>query len=137
VDRKALQELSKVRLKEAKALLGLELWDGAYYLAGYAVECAIKACIAKATRRFEFPEREKVKSSYSHNLRALIGVADLEKARLEQADRDADFRRNWQTVQSWTEQSRYEPHSAESAREILEAVGNKRHGVISWIKHYW
>ena len=45
VDRKDLQELSKVRLKEATALLKLGLFDGAYYLAGYAVECALKACV--------------------------------------------------------------------------------------------
>jgi HEPN domain-containing protein len=137
VDRKALQELSKVRLKEARALLDLELWDGAYYLAGYAVECAIKACIAKGTRRFEFPEKKKVDSSYSHNLRELVGVAELEKARLEQASRDSDFRRNWQTVRSWSEQSRYERHPPESARELLEAVGDKNHGVLSWIKRHW
>jgi HEPN domain-containing protein len=49
VDRQDLQELSRVRLKEATALLKLGLFDGAYYLAGYAVECALKACIAKAT----------------------------------------------------------------------------------------
>jgi len=39
VDRRDLQELSKVRLKEARALLDFGLYDGAYYLAGYAVEC--------------------------------------------------------------------------------------------------
>jgi len=43
-------------------------FDGAYYLAGYAVECAIKACIAKGTRRYEFPDKRKVLQL----LRALI-----------------------------------------------------------------
>ena len=38
MNRKDFQELSRIRLKEAKALLDLGLWDGAYYLAGYAVE---------------------------------------------------------------------------------------------------
>jgi HEPN domain-containing protein len=57
VDRRDLQELSKVRLKEAKALLDLGLYDGAYYLAGYAVECALKAGIAKETRRHQFPDK--------------------------------------------------------------------------------
>jgi HEPN domain-containing protein len=47
VNRNGLQDLSKVRLKEATALLNLRMYDGAYYLAGYAVECALKACIAK------------------------------------------------------------------------------------------
>ena len=35
------------RLVEAKALLDQGMWDGAYYLAGYAVELALKACIIK------------------------------------------------------------------------------------------
>ena len=47
MDRRDLQALSKARLIEAKALLKLGLTDGACYLAGYTVECAIKACIAK------------------------------------------------------------------------------------------
>ena len=59
VDRKELQELSKIRLKEASALLELGLSDGAYYLAGFAVECALKACIAKATQRGGIPRQEK------------------------------------------------------------------------------
>ncbi len=43
MDRKDLQDLSKVRLKEATALLKAGLFGGAYYLAGYAVECALKS----------------------------------------------------------------------------------------------
>ena len=137
MDRRDLQEISKVRLKEARALLNLGLWDGAYYLAGYAVECAIKACIAKETQRYEFPDKRKVESSHSHNLRELIRVAGLEDARLEQASKDPEFRKNWDVVQSWSEQSRYRRHSPESARKLLMAVGERRHGVISWIKLHW
>lgn len=65
------QALSRIRLKETKALLELGFWDGAYYLAGYAVECALKACIAKSTQRYAFPERKKVEFSYSHNSRGV------------------------------------------------------------------
>jgi len=53
--------LSRIRLQEAKALLSLDFDDGAYYLAGYAVECALKACIAKETRRHEFPDRKELR----------------------------------------------------------------------------
>jgi HEPN domain-containing protein len=137
VDRRSLQELSKVRLKEAKALLKLELWDGAYYLAGYAVECAIKACIAKGTKRFDFPEKKKVDSSYSHKLGDLIQVAGLEDTRKARVGSDAEFRESWEMVISWTEQSRYERHPPELAAAMVEAVGNKNHGVISWIKQHW
>lgn len=66
--RNDLQLLSKVRLKEATALLEMGLSDGAYYLAGYAVECGLKACIAKETQRGEFPDRRRVNDSHTHNL---------------------------------------------------------------------
>src|ERR1051325_5532807 len=134
VDRKDLQQLSRVRLREATALLKLGFFDGAYYLAGYAVECALKACIAKGTQRWEFPDKKKVESSYSHKLGDLIKVAGLDDARLEKAGEDPDFRTNWRVVQSWSEESRYRRHSLEAAEELVGAVGDRRHGVMSWIK---
>lgn len=137
VDRRELRELSRLRLREAKALLSLKLFDGAYYLAGYAVECALKACIAKSTKRHEFPEKEKVNASYKHDLPVLVRVAGLEDDRIEQAGKDAEFERNWETVKTWSEQSRYRRHPAGSAQELVEAVGHPRHGVISWIKLHW
>ena len=137
MDRRDLQELSTVRLREAKALLDQGFFDGAYYLAGYAVECAIKACIAKGTRRHEFPDNTKVQSSHTHDLRKLIKVAGLEDAWIEQARTDPHFRTNWDLVQSWSEQSRYRRYSPESARDLLVAVGDRRHGAISWIKLHW
>ena len=81
MDRSDLQGLASVRHKEARALLRAGLSDGAYYLAGYTVECALKACIAKGTQRHEFPEKKKVQSSHSHNLRELIRVAGLSHRR--------------------------------------------------------
>jgi len=44
-----------MRLKDAEVLLQKGRNEAAYYLAGYAVECALKACIAKQTKRHEFP----------------------------------------------------------------------------------
>jgi hypothetical protein len=40
-----------MRLTEAKSLYRLGHFSGAYHIAGYAIECAFKACIAKQTRR--------------------------------------------------------------------------------------
>jgi HEPN domain-containing protein len=51
VKRKDLQFLARARIAEAKALLGSGNPHGAYYLAGYAVEFALKACIARGTHR--------------------------------------------------------------------------------------
>ena len=51
ISRSDFQWLAKTRIREAKALLDNGLFDGAYYLAGYAVECALKACIVKKIRK--------------------------------------------------------------------------------------
>ena len=46
MNRNEFQELAEVRIGEAGVLLAGGKSDGAYYLAGYAVECALKACVA-------------------------------------------------------------------------------------------
>ena len=121
-------------MKESKALLNMGLNDGAYYLAGYAAECALKACIAKSTQRYEFPDKKRVESSHSHNLRELVRIADLEQSRLERANLSAEFKGNWDLVQSWSEQSRYRRQNAESAQTLLSALMDQRNGVMKWIK---
>jgi HEPN domain-containing protein len=55
MNRGDFQELSIIRLQDAKILLDNKCYDGAYYLSGYVVECALKACIAKKTREHDFP----------------------------------------------------------------------------------
>ncbi len=62
MNRADFKRLSNLRVREAKVLLDKGLFAGAYYLAGYAVECAMKARIAGQTRRHDFPpEPEKYK----------------------------------------------------------------------------
>lgn len=137
MDRKDLQVLSRIRVREAKALLRVGLHDGAYYLAGYAVECALKACIAKGTQRHEFPDKKKVEASHTHNLRDLARLANLEDSRLHLARSDSIFRSNWDIVESWSEQDRYRRQRPENAQALVEAVDDRRHGIIAWIKLHW
>ena len=137
MDRKDLQDLSKIRLREAQALLNMGLNDGAYYLAGYAVECALKACIAKETRRHEFPDKSRAEASYTHKLANLVKLAHLEDARLQRVKNDDLFRTNWDVVAAWTEESRYRRWSPEKAQVLFEAVSNRYRGIIGWIKLHW
>jgi len=46
-------------------------------MAGYAVECALKACIAKQTKRYDFPDKKRVRDVFTHNLETLVKVAEL------------------------------------------------------------
>jgi HEPN domain-containing protein len=137
MNRKDLQTLSELRLKEASALLRAGHFSGAYYLAGYSVECAFKACIAKKTQQYEFPDRERVLSSYVHSLEKLSAAADLAKAL------DADCKRNkrllafWDLVRNWSEQSRYKEYSEEDASDLVDAIHDHEDGVLQWIKRFW
>ena len=79
VNRKDLQFLARKRLTEANALLAAGHPDRAYYLAGYAVECALKA-LPRGTQRYDFPDKKSVDASYTHTLNHLIKVANLELA---------------------------------------------------------
>lgn len=74
-------KLSAVRIEEAKILLDAGRYEGSYYLAGYAVECALKACIAKQTKQYDFPPSKKVaEAAYTHDLEKLMKPAGLELA---------------------------------------------------------
>ena len=137
MNRKELRSLAQIRLSEAKALLKMGYPDGAYYLAGYSVECALKACIAGQTKRYDFPDKRKVEASHTHNLKDLMRIANLHEAHLEQAKKDAGFRNNWDLVQQWSEHSRYERHAADLARGLVDAVGHSEHGVMAWITQHW
>jgi HEPN domain-containing protein len=49
-DQSTFRQLAEQRLAEAELLLANGFWSGAYYLAGYALECALKAKIASSFR---------------------------------------------------------------------------------------
>ena len=100
------------------------------------MECALKACIAKQTRRSEFPDKKKVEASYSHNLAALVPVANLQ-AQLKVALLDKAFKKNWESVLDWSEQSRYKKTSQAEAQELFLAITDRRYGVLPWIKKHW
>jgi len=134
--RRDFRILAELRAEEARVLLRSRRQLGAYYLAGYAVECALKACIAKQRKRFEFPpKRSIVERMYSHNLDSLLDAADL-KAQLEkEIAANPDFAANWNTVKDWTSESRYET-SGLNGKELYNAVTGPN-GVLPWIRLRW
>ena len=77
MNRTDLQLLAETRVLDAAVLLEAGRWDAAYYLLGYAVECALKSCIAKQFGRHEVPDKKLISDFYSHNLRELLRVAGL------------------------------------------------------------
>lgn len=118
-------------------LLRSQRYEGVYYLSGYVVECALKACIAKLTRRHDFPDKETVNRSYRHNLSDLVGVAGLELELRRQMKADRLFEVNWSVVKDWSEQSRYQRPTGEEARDLYSAVAHRQHGVLQWLRRHW
>jgi hypothetical protein len=48
-----------------------------------------------------------------------------------------EFELRWKIVLKWSEASRYKDNSKEDARELIEAVENRRYGVLPWLKKHW
>jgi HEPN domain-containing protein len=134
--RRDLRTLAEMRAHEAGILARSGRQQGAYYLAGYAVECALKACIAKRTKRFEFPPpREITRNIYTHDLMALLREAGLEKQLEKDMVSNKELAGNWNTVKNWTEDARYTTAGL-NGRDLHRAVTGAN-GVLPWIRQHW
>ena len=97
-DRATFQQLAELRLAEARLLLANGLSSGAYYLAGYAIECALKAVIAAGFRANEIPDKSPVNSIYTHNLKDLLNLADLKGPIEDDMKENAELKESWATI---------------------------------------
>ncbi|HXL08895.1 MAG TPA: HEPN domain-containing protein [Candidatus Bathyarchaeia archaeon] len=138
MNRTDLQQLAELRVKEARILLDAASYPGAYYLAGYAIECALKACIAKQTKEYDFPDKDIVNRSWTHKLGELLNLAEL-KDRLEKdmkSNKDLDT--FWAIVVNWEEKKRYDLGvTQEEANNLCDAISDPANGVLQWLKKWW
>jgi HEPN domain-containing protein len=137
VNRAELQWLAKERIREAKLLLDAQHWSGAYYLAGYAVECALKACIAKRMQAEEFPDKSFADRCWTHNLPQLLTLTELKADFDAVVQADTDLQDNWDIVKGWSEASRYAHKKKADAQDLYDAITDRKHGVFSWLKLRW
>jgi hypothetical protein len=133
--RNILQSLARHRLDEAKVLAQAELPSGAYYLAGYAIECALKAIIAARFREDEIPDKALINSIYTHDLTALLRLAGLESELEDAIEADPELGRRWAIVKKWSEQARYSISSKEDALAMIDAIegGTGAEGLLIWL----
>lgn len=138
MNRQELQNISNARRKEAATLLKAKHYAGAYYLVGYSVECALKACIAKQTRKYDFPNKDVAQKSYVHNLEQLMRVAGLEYKLKQDMRTNATLEVNWSIVKDWGETSRYTlSTSRNEAKDLYSACTARTNGILKWVKEQW
>lgn len=136
MNRGDLKNLALTRLKEVEVLLKNRQYSGAYYLSGYVIECALKACIAKQTHKFDFPDKKNVIDSYTHDLEKLVKVAKLD-TQLKSALNDPNFSSRWSVVKDWSEESRYQKYNRQKSLDIYSAITDPNHGVLQWLQQHW
>lgn len=137
--RRQLQELARLRLREAKALYKARLYDGAVYLAGYAVELALKARICKPLKITEYPESGELSKTYrTHKLEHLKLLAGVSNDII--LTKNADLFNNWSTAVQWDPEQRYDPpgrYNVHTAKDIIDSITARPNGVFTWLTKRW
>ncbi len=139
MNRAQLRQLAEDRLLDAERLLTGGRWSGAYYLAGYAVECGLKACIMvhiEATGAI-FQDKKYSEKCWTHDLEDLLALANLKPTLDADAAANAALSANWSVAKDWKETSRYEQKTQAEARAIYDAVASDPDGVLAWIRIRW
>jgi hypothetical protein len=144
-----IEILSWQRLEEAKVLYANQMYDGAFYLAGYSVELMLKSRICtKFTLPNLFDETDIAtniiegiseirRAVKTHNLFVLLTFAGLR----EEFDKRVKIDSTFDDIQlnlfeRWSEQTRYySPGTIEQTEieKILEFLDDKTGGFLQWI----
>ncbi|GAB4027033.1 hypothetical protein [Spirosoma koreense] len=148
--RTEFQELAILRLEEADTLLAENYPDGAFYLAGYAVECALKSAICRTLNIDDFfdtysskPHSAKVKDDIvqkfkTHDFGTLLVLSGLYYKLESELGLDDQLKYSWSTIgaQAWSEQYRYEIIAKKTHDDVVNFVNSVNY-LLQWIKQHW
>src|SRR2546430_17740449 len=79
VNRAGVQKMAQERILDARALLDGGRWAYAYYVAGYAVECALKSCVLSrmVLTGAVFKDKKFAEQCFTHDFREIVKLAGL------------------------------------------------------------
>jgi HEPN domain-containing protein len=129
------EALAEARVREARVLLAAGEFDGAVYLGGYAIECALKAVIAKTIPAQTFPaSRKDVDTLFVHELGQLLARAGF----LDEMKKNRAVFDKWSVVVTWKETRRYERGTEQkTAEDFCLSLDDPNDGVLTWVKQNW
>lgn len=123
ITRQELRRIARCRLAEARALYKNGKYDGAAYLAGYAIEAALKARICQTLQWNGYPETRREFDNYlsfrTHDLVVLLTLTNVEN-RIKTRHWLA-----WTRIKTWNPEIRYRRIGSvtqQDAFEMLEAA---------------
>jgi hypothetical protein len=122
-----LRDLAEHRLQEARVLLQEREYSGAYYLAGYAIECGLKAVLTKDLASYRMPDKPEVVRAHTHDFKALATQGGLSP------EGEPTIRIDWNVASSWSEASRYSLHGGPRAQEMVDAADR----ILGWLATKW
>lgn len=142
MNRLELQQLTRERVRDAEILLASGQWAGAFHMAGYALECALKSCILKLIddTGLIFKDKrylDKLAKCWTHDLEQLLDLAELTAEFGKARGANPQLDTYWVAAKGWQEISRYERKTEAQARELFEAITNVPDGVLPWIQTRW
>lgn len=137
LSRNDLQKLAQLRLEDSIVLYQAGKASSAYYLAGYSIELALKACISKLFQSDVIPDKAFVQAIYTHSLESLLNVAGLLPQFKEDSKNDSQFAAYWGIVSKWSETSRYQLWDSVTAATLIQSINDPDHGVFQWVKKHW
>jgi hypothetical protein len=135
--RSELQAQAQAKLDDAILLLKHERYSNAYYIAGYAIEFGLKACIAVLIEAETIPNKAILKGIMSHQLMGLVALAGLGQTLKDELNNDPNFAANWAIVLEWEPDARYQQIDPASARLLISAIADSQNGVLRWIRTHW
>ncbi len=135
--------MAKDRLAEAELLCANDFLQGAYYLAGYAVEFSLKSLICKRLGVEVFYQPKGTLNPWSstvakalqiHELPALLVFAGIHP-NLKTALLKKSFFTDWSKVSEWDEQRRYQPIGS-NKQIVIEFIKSAKR-IMEWVEtHY-
>jgi hypothetical protein len=132
--RQDLLLLSVRWMEDARVLAGANRFAGAYHAGGLALECMLKAKIAKATVAEEFPDKKLAERAWGHDPGALLKLGELDRLMDLAA---APIQTNWATVKDWTIDSRYTSGvNPTTVGAFLDALDDPKEGILSWLRNH-
>lgn len=139
MNRTELQQLCEERIDDARVLLTAKRWPGAYYVAGYALECALKSCVLAYVDRtgIIFEDKKYAQKCWTHDIEELVRQAGLAVERDKAAGANLNLGQHWLTAKDWSESCRYRMSTQLHAEKLFNALTDNADGVLPWVKNFW